>query len=463
MDQPSGRKYGNRGRRLGIRLHELEEQLDSFNSSTRRAALEEIVKLVQSGQIDVPPTKAEVNIHYHSFYSFNANGWSPSRIVWEAKKYGLEVAGIVDFDVLDGMEEFLSAGEILDIKTVVGLETRVFIKELAEHVMSSPNEPGIAYFMASGCFKLPPTGSEAEQTLQLMAKMARLRNIAVMQRVNDYLNHVQLDYEADVIPLTPSGNATERHLLTAYDRKAREVFPNDEHLVRFWSDRLGLTADETESLISNTSKFHEVMRSKLMKLGGVGYVPPDSESFPSIEEAVAMIRGMEALPTIAWLDGTNSGEADIHAFLSLLESKGVVAINIIPDRNWNFKDPREKAVKVAKLTEAVEAARKFGFPILVGTEMNKAGLPFVDSFQAPELQPFLGDFISGARVIYGHTLLARYAGFGYWSEGAECEFGTNRKSKNRFFERAGTPSPNARLRQDLSTRAGQWTAKGLLL
>lgn len=99
------------------------------------------------------PLKEEVNLHFHSFFSFNANGWSPSRIAWESLKYGLEVSGIVDFDVLDGMDEFLEAGKLLGLKTVVGIETRVFIKELEDKVMSSPNEPGIAYFMAAGCFK----------------------------------------------------------------------------------------------------------------------------------------------------------------------------------------------------------------------------------------------------------------------------------------------------------------------
>lgn len=440
----------------------LEEQLDSFDPIVRRMALEELAKSVEQGRINVPPPKEEVNLHYHTFFSFNANGWSPSRIAWETKKYGLEAAGTVDFDVLDGMEEFLTAGELLNLKTVVGLETRVFVKELAEHVMSSPNEPGVAYFMGSGFFKPPAPGSKAEKTLLKMAKMARARNIAVMERVNEYLDAVQLAYEADVIPLTPSGNVTERHLLTAYDRKARQLFPNEMDLARFWSEKLGLPLDEVSDIIPNTAKFHEVVRSKLMKLGGVGYIAPDRDTFPAVEEVIAMIRAMGALPMPAWLDGINSGEADIQAYLSLFESKGAVAINIIPDRNWNLKDPAEKALKLSKLREAVEAARAFDFPLCVGTEMNKAGLPFADNFQAPELQPFVADFVRGARILHGHTLLARHAEFGYWSKGAEAEFGIDRRAKNRFFEHVGMPEPNQSLRRNLESRAGKWTARELL-
>ena len=375
---------------------DLEDQLNNFEAEERRVALEQLAE-----HATFPHPKQEVNLHYHTFFSFNANGWSPSRVAWEAREYGLEVAGIVDFDVLDGMDEFLAAGDLLGLKAVAGLETRVFIKELADKVISSPNEPGIAYFMAAGCYQMPPAGSEAEQILQSMREMARSRNLGLMGRVNAYLDEVQLDYEKDVIPLTPSGNATERHMLTAYDRKAREVLGDGS--IAFWAEKLGMSPNEMAALIPDTPKLHEKMRSKLMKFGGVGYVPPESGSFPTIEDAITMIQGMDALSMIAWLDGINPGEEDTIGFLELLRSKGVVSVNIIPDRNWNLKDPNEKALKIRKLGEVVQAAREFDMPISVGTEMNRAGLPFVDDFSAPELKPYVQDFLSGARRIYEYS------------------------------------------------------------
>lgn len=419
-------------------LSELERRLNSFNPGERMHSLMEIASLVKSGEVAVPSPKPQVNLHYHTFFSFNANGWSPSRIAWESLKYGLEVSGIVDFDVLDGMDEFLTAGEMLCLKAVVGMETRVFITELSDKVMSSPNEPGIAYFMAAGCFKRPRKGSEAEGILTSMAKTARARNVALMERVNAYLDQVQLDYQHDVLPLTPSGNATERHLLTAYERKACEVFGGDmAQVTKFWAEKLGMTEPEAAEMILQTPKFHEKMRAKLMKFGGVGYVPPDSGSFPSIEDAIKMIRGMDALPMIAWLDGTNSGEEDTVGFLELLRSKGVVAINIVPDRNWNIKDPDEKALKTRKLREVVEAARQFDMPICVGTEMNRAGLPFVDDFDAPELKPYVADFIEGARCLHGLTLLARQSRCGYFSPAAQSAFGNDIRARNAFFAEVG--------------------------
>ena len=423
-------------------LNTLEERLNSFDLGERTSALREIAFLIASGAVTVPPAREEVNLHYHTFFSFNANGWSPSRIAWEARKYGLEVAGIVDFDVLDGMDEFLAAGEALDLKAVVGMESRVFISELADKVMSSPNEPGIAYFMASGCFKMPPAGSEAERILLDMAQTARARNLALLDRVNPYLDQVQLDYDKDAVPLTPSGNVTERHLLTAYDRKAREVLGDMDKVAGFWAEKLGMSKEEAAELVPQTPKFHEKMRSKLMKFGGVGYIPATSGSFPSLEDAIKMIRGMDALPMIAWLDGTNPGEEDTVAFLELLRAKGVVALNIVPDRNWNVKDPDEKALKTRKLREVVEAARRFDMPICVGTEMNKAGLPFVDNFQSPELQPYVKDFVDGAHCLYGITLLARHSGLSYFSPAVEAKYGGDVKAKNAYFTKIGRARPD---------------------
>ena len=60
------------------------------------------------------------------------------------------MAGIVDFDVLDGLEEFWQASRLLDLKACVGIESRVFVPEFADRVINSPGEPGISYHMGTG-------------------------------------------------------------------------------------------------------------------------------------------------------------------------------------------------------------------------------------------------------------------------------------------------------------------------
>src|SRR5208282_1710375 len=132
------------------RIDVLEKQLDDANPAVRLRALEELRHETEGGRFQLPPPGADVNLHAHTCFSYNAYGYSPSKFAWLARKKGLAVAGIVDFDVLDGLEEFLEAGRLLDLKTCVSLESRVFVPELATRVINSPGEPGIAYHVGAG-------------------------------------------------------------------------------------------------------------------------------------------------------------------------------------------------------------------------------------------------------------------------------------------------------------------------
>ncbi|MCE7908025.1 MAG: hypothetical protein DYH02_06650 [Candidatus Omnitrophica bacterium COP1] len=417
---------------------DLLDQLDHFDPAIRQKAVSTLADLRAEGTWTPPAARPWMNLHCHTFHSFNANGWSPSRLVFEALQDGWEIFGSVDFDVLDAMPEVLEAGDQLGIRTVAGLESRVFIPAYKDHVINSPGEPGVAYFMLTGCTRWPDKGSTAAQVLASIKQIAQDRNRDMIQRVNSFLVKVQLDYEKEVLPRTPSGNPTERHLVEGYDRKARSVFGDDlKGLVSFWSEKFGMTESKVEELIHQLTPFQETLRSKLMKKGGPGYIEADPSRFPTLDAMIELGRATGALPTIAWLDGTSPGEADIQAMVEFMTEKGICALNIIPDRNWNIKDPDEKAIKLEKLKEVVETARKFDLPLVVGTEMNKAGQPFIDNYDASELQNFVEDFRNGARVLWGHTLLERALNFGWLSETARKCFGPSRKDRCEFYHQVG--------------------------
>ena len=222
------------------KIEKLVQQLDDFDPEVREKGLRELKTLTEQGIIKTAPGRGWVNLHGHTFFSFNAYGFSPSRFLWEAFSLGLEMVGIVDFDVLDGLEEALGAAQILGIKAEVGMETRVFVKEYGVRVINSPGEPGIFYLMGTGFFRKPEKGSQAETVLNSLKKRASSRNLLVIQKVNEYLNPVTVDYKNDVLPLTPKGNATERHILSAYVRKASVVFPKMRKRTSFWSEILKL-------------------------------------------------------------------------------------------------------------------------------------------------------------------------------------------------------------------------------
>ena len=393
-----------------------------------------------SGEAPCEPVHDVVNLHCHTFFSFNAYGHSPTSLAWLAKKRGFAAIGIVDFDVLDAVDEFLAACDLADVRGSAGIETRVFIPEFATREINSPGEPGVYYHMGIGFTSgnVPP---EAAPTLAAMRARADRRNREMAARVNAYLDPVAIDYERDVLPLTPAGNATERHMLLAYIRAADRAFDGAEsQKAAFWAEKLGASVDQITAIIGDYAKFSNLVRGKLMKRGGVGYVQPSPEAFPTVAEFHAMITACGALPCATWLDGTTAGEQAIDELLDLLIGQGAVALNIIPDRNWNIADPETRQLKVAKLHEIVRIAAARDLPINVGTEMNAPGNKLVDDFDVPEMAPLKQAFLDGAHFIYGHTVMQRALGLGYQSEWAQAHLPT-RRERNDFYTTVGCRVP----------------------
>jgi hypothetical protein len=371
-------------------------------------------------------------MHCHTFFSFNAYGHSPTSLAWQARQRGFRAVGIVDFDVLDGVDEFLTACDMVGVRGSAGVETRVYIPEFATREINSPGEPGIAYHMGIG-FTSGQAPESAAPILANMRQSAARRNREIVKRVNAYLDPVMIDYDRDVLPLTPSGNATERHLLVAYVRAAEKTVSNPHG---FWADKLRLSPDQVAKVIGDVPQFQNMIRLKLIKRGGVGYVHPSPESFPTVQEVNRFVVECGALPCATWLDGLSPGEQAIEELLELLMSKGAIALNIIPDRNWNVADPETRRLKVQKLYEVVRLAEQLALPLNVGTEMNAFGQKLVDDFDAPELAPVRNAFMDGAYFIYGYTVLQRALGLGYASQWAQMHL-PSRRERNKFYTQVG--------------------------
>ncbi len=460
----------------------LISQLDDFNYSVRRAALEQLAPLVTL-QPQASPIAGNVNMHFHSFFSYNAEGWSPSHIAFEARKANLYAAGLCDFDVLDGLEEFWGAGQLLNLRVAINLETRAFLREYRDVEINSPGEPGVTYIMGAGFAFVPEAGTPQAEILAALRQAARQRNIELVERINRHLPDIAIDYARDVTPLTPSDNATERHIVRAYLNKSVEIWgeisPEDKsggkrqgglpsasdknlpnaqtlHAVfAFWAEILDKTPAEICQMW-NTPALEEAVRAKLAKQGGLGYVQPSEHTFPPVEEFIQWVRACRAIPLITWLDGLSEGEKDTEAMFDCLMAKGCAGLNIIPDRNWNYSDPEIKNIKVNKLREVVAAANARGLPINIGTEMNKKGQPFVDDLSGEVLREFRESFIYGAQIIVGHSILLRYANISYIDSELPID------KRNAFFAAVGALPP---LSNELSLRlqeAGPQRAEAII-
>jgi hypothetical protein len=402
--------------------------LDSFDLAVRQDAL---ARLHAAAAGSYPEAEPHLNGHAHTFYSYNAYGYSPLHFAWLAKQRGLAVAGIVDFDVLDGLDEFMAASQLLALKSCVSLESRVFVPEFSERVINSPGEPGIAYHMGIG-FTSTDLPAEAASFLADMRASADQRNRGLLERVNAFMAPVVLDYEEDVQkPLTPNGNATERHICLAYARKAAEMFSDPAALGQFWAEKLGTDASELD--LPMGGDLQALIRSKTMKRGGVGYVQPGPASFPEMSAMNRFSLQCGAIPALTWLDGTSEGEQALEELIDISLASGVAAINIIPDRNFTAG---VKDQKLENLYDIVERAEALQLPVLVGTEMNSPGNKFVDDFESAELKPLMPVFTKGAQIVYAHSVLQGHAGMGYLSDWAEASF-DDVVAKNTFFESFG--------------------------
>jgi len=422
-----------------LQVVELEKRLNDFDPGVREAALRELVTLAEQGAVELPPPADAVNMHCHTFFSFNGYGHSPSALAWLGRRHGFGAMGIVDFDVLDGVDEFLDACELIDLRGSAGIETRVFVPEFATREINSPGEPGVCYQMGIGFASGQAEGRAAEILADLRQRAAD-RNRGMLARINAHLAPLTVDYKRDVLPLTPKGNATERHMLAAYVAAAERAYPGRAERVRFWAEKLAMEPAKVEAQIDDGPEFKNVIRAALMKRGGVGYVEASPESFPTVDEFHEMIARCGALPCFAWLDGTSAGEQDIEELLDLMVEKGAVAVNVIPDRNWNIKDPETRRVKVQNLYTFVRLAQELDLPLNVGTEMNKYGLKLVDDFDVPELEPVRQVFLDGAHFIYGHTLMQRALDLGYQSEWAQSHL-PSRRERNDFYTQVGRLVP----------------------
>lgn len=229
-------------------------------------------------------------------------------------------------------------------------------------------------------------------------------------------------------------------MLVAYVRAAETQTPNP---TAFWADRLNLPGDKVATLMENPAQFQNTLRAKLMKRGGVGYEQPGPDTFPPFAEVQRLILACGALPCYAFLDGTSSGEQALDELVGLLVDHDTVAVNIIPDRNWNIADAATKAVKLQRLHDLARLADDLALPFNIGTEMNSPGQRLVDDLDAPELASLRQAFLDGASFVYGHTVLQRARGLGYQSDWArDCL--PERRARNTFYTHVGRAVPPGR-------------------
>lgn len=107
--------------------------------------------------------------------------------------------GIVDFNVLDGVDENIDACEITNVHGTAGIEIRVFVPQFRHREINSPGEPGVSYYMGTG-FTSSHIPDLAVPALVDIRKRAADRNRQVLERINAFLVPLSIDYEEEILP-----------------------------------------------------------------------------------------------------------------------------------------------------------------------------------------------------------------------------------------------------------------------
>lgn len=116
-------------------MNNLLIQLNHFDHAKRLEALKTLAESnVSRGR------SGHVNLHFHSFFSFNAEGWSPSLIAWESYIHGANSS--VERDYIKA-RELLESGRI-DGKKLVTHRFRLDDFRKAVETQKDPS---------SGCLK----------------------------------------------------------------------------------------------------------------------------------------------------------------------------------------------------------------------------------------------------------------------------------------------------------------------
>ncbi|HAA24878.1 MAG TPA: PHP domain-containing protein [Ruminiclostridium sp.] len=332
-------------------MKDLIEQLNDYDKNKRLSAVKRLYRLYEDGIIQKQPVDFEyVNNHIHTTYSFSP--YSPSKAVWMAFISSLSTVGIMDHDSVGGVNEFIEAGNIVNIATTVGMELRVDMSgtRLEGKRINNPDQEGIAYVAMHGI----PHGQleKVSRFIKPYQHERGNRNKLMVKNINALVGDygINLDYEKDVLPVSmfyDGGSVTERHVLYALSKKLMSRFGMGKNLADFLKDclRIQIIPGLEQLLSDDKNPYYDYDLLGVLKSDFVEkfYVPADKEC-PHVTEFIRLCEETGSIASYAYL-----GDVDVSVtgdkkkqkyeddYLDLLFEEitrlGFRAITYAPSRN----------------------------------------------------------------------------------------------------------------------------------
>jgi len=345
-----------------------------------------------------------VNAHIHTPYSFSAFE-SVAHAFELARSEGIKVLGINDFYTASGYSEFLAEAEQTRIFPLFNMEFISLSREERDKGMrvNDPNNPGRMYFCGKGLRSPFSVSSDSRGKIEAVRAANAQRVRRMTENVAELLGSVDAPFELGFEELRTTYAkelVRERHIARAVADKAARHFASEDALRGFYATLFGGTPPKAD--LSDSAKLEGEIRSRLLKSGGLCYVPESAEAFLEFGEVREVVVDAGGIPCYPVLLDNEAGEytefeGDFEALADNLTRKGVPAVELIPVRNG-----------IEALTRFVRFFDDRGFVVTFGTEHN-----------TPELIPLtvacrnhvpLDDYLrgvgyTGACVVAAHQYL----------------------------------------------------------
>lgn len=320
--------------------------LNRLNAPTAAQRLDALRAILPETKFP-PMVPQYINNHIHTTYSFSP--YSPTAALYAARMEGLCTAGIIDHDSIAGAREFLAAAALVGMPVTVGMECRVSMADtpLRGRRTNNPDQTGVSYMTIQSV----PHGKidTLDACFRPLREERNRRNRKMVEKINDLLPDVGLDFDRDVLPLSlyqEGGSVTERHLMYALAKRLVEQSGRGEGLTARL-EKMGLRLSEKQrgQMLDLEYPFYEYDLLGILKSAFVPeiYVDADRECL-DLRDVVEMCEDVDALLCYAYLGDVGqsvTGDKKTQKFedeyldelFQCLEDFGVRAVTYMPTRN----------------------------------------------------------------------------------------------------------------------------------